>query len=104
MPNLTFDFAWYKDSKGYRLAEAKPLNVKRGQSILDVPAKSIRQPSRIVRNGGKLEPYEPLKIERLFERFSRMKTRDDVLEFVETYGPLTQSGLRGKGDIVPDLI
>src|SRR5437899_3337524 len=105
MPNLTFDFPWYKDSKGYRLIPTKPVKQKPGQSMLDaileMPAKDVQR-AWIVRNGGSLLPYEPLspKIGNLFERFSRIKTEEDVLKFVETYGPLTQNGLRGKGDIV----
>jgi hypothetical protein len=101
MPNLTFDFTWYKDSKGYSLAGTKP--PPKGQSILDMPAKPIHQPLRIVRNGGKRLPYQPLEIGDLFERFSRVKTEGDVLKFVETYGPLTLGGSRGKGDIVEDV-
>jgi hypothetical protein len=96
MPQLEFDFTWYKDAKGYRLTP------ERGRG-LDAPAWEV-QPARIVRNRGRLLPYEPLRIEDLFERFSRIKTPEDVLRFVETYGPLTHSGLRGKGDVVHDLI
>jgi hypothetical protein len=40
----------------------------------------------------------------LFERFSNIKTPEDALKFVTTYGPLTQDGLKGKGDIVENLI
>jgi hypothetical protein len=104
MPTLTLDFTWYKDSKGYRLTR-RDLRLKPGQDILDVMATDI-QPTRIARNRGSLMPYQPLssRIGNLFERFSRIKTQDDVLEFVETYGPLTQNGLKGKGDIVEELI
>lgn len=107
MPNLTFDFSWYKDSKGYRLTPAKPINVKRGQSIFDAVMTATAtdiQPVRIVGKGGPLRRCQPLKIENLFKRFSDIKTEEDVLKFVGTYGPLTLSGLRGKGDIVEELI
>ena len=40
----------------------------------------------------------------LFKRFAEIKTPEDVLKFVETYGPLTYAGLRGKGDIVEEII
>jgi hypothetical protein len=109
MPNLTFDFTWYKDSKGYRLDEAMSPVRKRGQSeaeaVLEMPAKDIR-PARIVRNGGSLQPYQPLnpKIGNLFEPFSKIETEGAVLKFVKVFGPLTLSGLRGKGDVVEELI
>lgn len=38
------------------------------------------------------------------ERFSRIRGAEDVLKFVQTYGPLTRNGLKEKGDIVPVLI
>jgi hypothetical protein len=101
MPNLVFDFVWYKDSKGYRLVQP-PSVAHQGRDLLDLPP---TEPTRIVRNGGRLIRYEPLRIETLFEHFSRLRTEDDVLKFVETYGPLTDSGTRrGKGDNVRELI
>ena len=104
MPELTFDFVWYKDQKGYRLIPAKPLKLRKGQSMLDVEAADI-QPARIVRNGGKLERYQPLKIPNLFRKFIDMSRSDEgLLKFVETYGPLTHHGLRGNGEIVPEII
>ncbi|WP_438279124.1 hypothetical protein [Nitrobacter sp.] len=101
MPSLIFDFKWYKDSKGYRLVSAPRL--KAGQNIVDRAAADI-QPARIVRNGGRLAPCQPMKIEKLFERFSRLTTAEQILKFVETYGPLTAQGLRGKGDVVLDVL
>ena len=103
MPELTFDFVWYKDQKGYRLIPAKPLKLRKGQSMLDVEAADI-QPARIVRNGGKLERYQPLKIPNLFRKFIDVRSDEDVLKFVNTFGPLTHHGLRGTGEIVPAII
>jgi hypothetical protein len=107
MPNLTFDFSWYRDSKGYRLVPAKPLRRKPGQSdfdaVMEMPAKDV-QAARIVGKGGPLRRCQPLKIEDLFKRFSDIKTQEAVLKFIETYGPLTQQGLRGKGDVVEQVI
>jgi len=100
---LTLEFKWYRDSKGYRLIPAKPIRVRPGQSLLDVPVADI-QPARIVLKGGALQPYRPLEIERLFERFIDMCDSDEgVLKFVEKYGPLTHQGLREGGDIVPEM-
>jgi hypothetical protein len=104
MPELTFDFVWYKDPKGYRLIPVKPLKLRKGQSMLDVDPDDI-QPARIVRNGDRLEPYQPLKIPNLFRKFIDMSRSDEaLLKFVETYGPLTHNGLRGNGEIVLDII
>jgi hypothetical protein len=102
MPDLTFDFTWYKDRKGYRLIPAKP---SRRRSILDAKAGDV-QPARIVRNGGTLQSYRPLEFfPNLFSRFIDMaKSENGVLEFVEKFGPLTHDGLRRDGDVVPAVI
>jgi hypothetical protein len=61
--------------------------------------------ARIVREGGQLQKYRPLKIVRLFERFIDMaQSEDGVLKFIKTYGPLSRDGLRGDGDLVPQVI
>ena len=99
MPDLTLDFTWYKDPKGYRLVPAKF-----HKSVMDVPMRDI-EPARIVRNRGALQSYRPLEIPALFDRFINTATTESgVLEFVQKFGPLTHDGLRGKGDIVPDII
>ena len=104
MPDLTFDFTWYRDRKGYRLIPAKPIRLRPGRSILDVPANDV-QPARIVRNGGALQSYQPLKVPKLFNRFiDSAGSEDSVLKFVETFGPLTHQGLRGKGEVAQDII
>jgi len=104
MPDLTFDFTWYKDTKGYRLVPARPLKRRLGQSILDTNPADV-QPARIVRKGGALQSYRPIEISGLFRRFIDMCHSDEgVLEFIELYGPLTHDGLRKDGDIVPALI
>jgi hypothetical protein len=105
MPDLTFDFTWHKDPKGYRLVPAKLPRLRPGQSPLDVPSIGI-EPARIVRNGGALQSYRPLEhFPALFDRFIRTATSEKgVLEFVEKFGPLTHDGLRGKGEIVLDVV
>jgi hypothetical protein len=104
MPDLTIDFTWYRDPKGYRLIPAKPSRLRPGQSILDVPMTEIA-PARIVRNRGKLQSYRPLEIPDLFNRFTKMGASEaGVLKFIETYGPLTTGGLRGEGEIVLDVM
>jgi len=105
MPDLTFDFTWYKDPKGYRVIPAKPIKLRPGQSILDVPLADI-QPARIVRKGGALQSYRPLEVfPKLFKRFIDMATSEKGLkDFIERFGPLTHDGLREHGDSVPHLL
>ena len=105
MPDLTFDFTWYKHARGYRLIPAKPIPLRPGQSILDARIEDI-QPARIVPNGGPLQRYRPLdKFENLFEHFIRKaKSESGVLEFINAYGPLTNDGLRRGGEVVPRMI
>jgi hypothetical protein len=105
MPDLTFDFKWYRHAGGYRLIPAKPIPLRRGQSILDARLGDI-QPARIVPNGGPLRSYQPLdEFENLFEQFIRVaKSEDGVLEFVKRFGPLTHGGLRKGGEDVPPII
>jgi hypothetical protein len=105
MPELLFDFTWYKDAKGYELVPAKPLRLRPGQSILDVPISEFDS-ARIVGKGGPLQPYRPLdKFPNLFRYFTSMpRSETGVLEFVEKFGLLTYKGLRGKGDVVPAII
>jgi hypothetical protein len=116
MPNLEFDFTWYKDTKGYRLVSAPRMPKRRSmREILETRIDDI-QPARIVRNGGRLVPYQPLKIDNLFARFTEIKSEADVLAFVEKFGPLTadglellavgrgRSGYRQNGDVVPVII
>jgi len=101
MPDLTFDFTWYRHARGYRLI---PARLPRG-SVLDAQPDEI-EPARIVPEGGPLQPYRPLdKFENLFEHFIRKaKSEDEVLEFVKYYGPLTYDGLRKDGEVVQPII
>jgi hypothetical protein len=105
MPNLTFDFTWYRDLKGYHLVPAKVPKRRPGQSLLDFKPRDF-QPARIVRNGGSLQSYRPLEaFNDLFRRFIEMdRSEGGVLKFVQAFGPLTHDGLRAKGDHVPALI
>jgi hypothetical protein len=105
MPDLTFDFTWFKDTKGYRLVPAKLQKRRPGVSFLDHASAAVA-PARIVRNGGTLQSYRPLDdFDTLFRRFLKLaKSESGVLEFVENFGPLTYEGLKGKGDVVPQVI
>jgi len=103
MPDLTFDFTWFRDPKGYRLIAAKPITLGRGQSRLDVRLGDI-EAARVVRNGGKLQSYRPVPKELVTIFIDTAKSESGVLKFIETYGPLTYEGLKGRGEIVEDMI
>jgi hypothetical protein len=110
MPELTFDFKWYRDAAGYRLIPAKPITLRRGQSILDIPSNQI-QPARILRKGGPLQSYRPLdEFPTLFRHFIQAsRTEAGVLGFVQKFGPLTHAALQRRdgirnGDVVLDII
>jgi hypothetical protein len=104
MPELTIEFKWYKDAKGYRLVPGRWPKLRPGESILDRPSSDV-EVARIVRNGGALQSYQPFKIPNLFKRFiDAARSNEDMLAFVQKFGPLTNDGLRGKGDVVAELI
>jgi hypothetical protein len=106
MPDLTIDFTWYRDPKGYRLIPAKVPKLRQGQSLLDAPMSDF-EPARIVRGGGDLQSYRPLeRFPTLFDQFAQMATTETgVLRFIERFGPLTHDGLnQAKGDAVYEVI
>jgi hypothetical protein len=105
MPDLTFDFTWYKHARGYRLIEAKPMPRKRGQSLSDATFGDV-QPARIVPIGGPLVPYRPLdEYDTLFEQFVReAKDEAGLLAFMNKFGPLTNDGLRKGGEVALEII
>jgi hypothetical protein len=105
MPELSLDFKWYRDPKGYRLIEAKPTGLRRGQSMLDWVIREEHF-ARIVRNGGKLQSYRPFDVSpKLFRIFiDKAKSESGVYDFVKRYGPLTYNGLKGRGEIVEEIM
>jgi len=88
---------WWKDPKGYRLAE--------------IPHGRLKSLRVVVRNGhphDDLEPCRPLdSTDTLFLIFARTATTaEGVLEFVRKFGPLTALGhlVEGDGDVVGEVI
>jgi hypothetical protein len=65
-----------------------------------------RSPARIVHQNGKLQPYRPLQIfGKLFENLARVTTPEELLSFIEKFGPLTKEGLNpSKGDEVHHVL
>jgi hypothetical protein len=109
---VLIDFQWQKDSAGYRLVDAEPRRTSEPRvhpifgkvfpSLLELAGK----PQRVVRNGGKLVTYEPFKrFDRLFRSFASLQTPEDVLHFIENFGPLTDWGLDiDRGEDVPHVL
>ena len=88
MTLLLIDFEWWKDAKGYRLADPEPATP--GLSLLE----GVGKPLRVVPNGGKRIACRPLeKFDKLFGAFASIKTADDLLQFIKQFGPLTDAGL-----------
>ena len=105
MPDLTFDFTWYRHARGYRLIEAKPIRRRRGQSLLDAAVGDV-EPARIVPNGGQLIRYRPLdEYDTLFEQFIReARSEAGLLAFMNKFGPLTNDGLRKGREVAWNII
>ena len=120
MALLHVDFGWWRDQAGYRMSETETdpdvtyhppkhrplhdLRVKPGQWGLAYHPFGIRvlhgldhnhlTPLHVHRKGGRLSPYRPLDhFGSLYAEFAKLRSADDVLYFVERYGPLTKDGL-----------
>ena len=75
-----------------------------GEALLDKAPLSVAA-DRIVPKRKCLDRYQPLEeFPTLWERFARIEKREDAIRFVRTFGPLSQAGLRGKGDIIYDIL
>jgi hypothetical protein len=91
-------FTWWRERNRRDYIEIMPEAFRPMPSFVDV-AVNDRVP-RIVAQGVCLEPYQPLKeFPDLYERFARLRTQREAVEFVRAFGPLTEEGLKGgKGD------
>jgi hypothetical protein len=61
---------------------------------------------RIVAKGVCMEAYSPLdEFPDLYERFGKVRSQQDVVKFVRTFGPLTEDGLNGgEGDNIVKIL
>ena len=118
MAELSIDFGWQRDAKGYRLVEAEP--AREGEPWIypqhpewgpQSPQKAMytpERPQRIIGISGELEAIRPLdrqggKI--LFVTFANIPmSGQGVREFVSRAGPLTKVGFTGAGQAVPEAI
>lgn len=102
MSLLFIEFEWWKDAEGYRLAEPEPPKPRPKQvhPVFEVihphELDPFGKPQRVVPNSGELIPYQPLsntKFDKLSRVFASIQTPENVLYFVQQYGPLTEAGL-----------
>jgi hypothetical protein len=61
---------------------------------------------RIVAKGVRLEAYRPIdEFPDLFQLYAKVRSQEDAVKFVRTFGPLTEEGLPGrKGDDVQKVL
>jgi hypothetical protein len=87
MLGMLLDFEWYRDSAGYRLVRSRSL-VPAGHSPESYPDEDW-----IVARGGKWVPYRPFEhFETLYAVFANVRTKDDLLSFIQKFGPLSRAG------------
>jgi hypothetical protein len=104
MPEFPSDFEWQIDTAGYRLERLPrpwkdmPLGML-AAVVYDHPS---AKPMWVVRrNGGKLRSYRPLAVDTLYKIFRRIETPEEVLDFIQKFGSLTQYGaMPDRGDPV----
>jgi hypothetical protein len=130
MARLHVDFEWWRDPNGYRMSEAKtdpnviyhPPKHRRLPDLPMLPGQyglayhpfgirvlhglNGRNPLHVYRKGRKLAPYRPLDLfDWLYAEFAKIHAADDVLHFVERYGPLTKDGLdTNTGELVEGVL
>jgi hypothetical protein len=75
MPKISIDFKWFRDSKGFEI-------ISHG-----------RDEMWVVRKGGALVSFKPLRIETLYRVFADVRTENQLLDFVNKNGPLTKARL-----------
>jgi hypothetical protein len=104
---FSIDFEWWRDNAGYRYVPAAPGNPEPSEmsakyQIIAPIMGPAGKPARIVRRGGKLVPYRPFdKVHGLYRLFAHRGTiAEELLDFVNRFGPLTEEGNRDSGEEV----
>jgi hypothetical protein len=94
MSALHIEFEWQRDAKGYRLAAAEPPTAADNAARYTIIGDDFGKPERIVRRGGKLIKYRPLvEFGSLFSQFAAVGSAEQLLSFIDKFGPLTAPGL-----------
>jgi hypothetical protein len=130
MASLHIDFEWWRDPAGYRMAEKETgpnvvYHAPQNRPLRDLPAlpgqwglayhpfgirvlRGLNQPNplHVYREGGTLSLYRPLDLlSSIYAEFSKVRSADDVLYFIERFGPLTRDGLDiSKGELVDGVL
>lgn len=87
MALLRIDLEWFRCPRGYRLVHARDVARAKGE----IPG-SYPDEDWIVPNAEERIGYRPLdEYDLLCVAFSKLKTPDDLLGFINLYGPLTRS-------------
>ena len=91
-------FTWFRERNPRDYKEIKPELRRETPTMVGYVLKD--RVSRIVAKGVGLERYEPLEeFPDLYARFAKLRSQEDVVKFIRTFGPLTEEGLpKGKGD------
>jgi hypothetical protein len=98
--DLFIDFEWRKDPAGYDLVAEEPTNPDPELTLLE----RYGRPQRVVPRSEPAGwsafrpfrgPYKP------YIEFAKVRTPDDLLNFVRRFGPLTEHGLSLLGEEVP---
>jgi hypothetical protein len=91
-------FTWWRERNPSDYKEIMPEVRREKPTMVGYVLKD--RVSRIVAKGVGLERYEPLdEFPDLYARFAKLRSQEDVVKFIRTFGPLTEEGLQGgKGD------
>jgi hypothetical protein len=96
---LRIDLEWFRCPKGYRLVHAGEIARSRGENPATYP-----DVDWVVPNTDERISYRPLdEYDLLCVAFSKLKTSNDLLDFIDLYGPITQSSPVW-GDSVPGFL
>jgi hypothetical protein len=100
---IVFTWRRERDPRDYEVIEG-PRSGLSGDALMALSPSSV-ETDRIVAKGKCLDRYQPLdEFPDLWARFAKITNREGVVEFVRAYGPLTREGLRGKGEIIEDIL
>jgi hypothetical protein len=91
-------FTWWRERNPSDYKEIMPEVRREKPTMVGYVLKG--RVSWMVATGVGLERYEPLeKFPDLYARFAKLRSEEDVANFIRTFGPLTEHGLQGgKGD------